>query len=99
MASAAYYVIDVKIHDPEGMKPYQAKVIETIKNFGGRLVIAGGQIERLEGNAPQGIIVMVQFDSMTQARAWHDSSEYQAIIGFRQASSDGHSYLVEGVTA
>jgi len=99
MANAAYYVIDVKIHDPEGMKPYQAKVLETIQNFGGKLIIAGGQIEKLEGHAPQGIIVMVQFDSMAQARAWHESPEYQAIIGFRQASSEGHSYLVEGVAA
>jgi len=55
MTNPVYFVIDVKINDPEGMKPYQAKVEETFKAFGGERLVAGGKVETLEGNGPQGL--------------------------------------------
>lgn len=97
MANPVYFIIDVKITDPEGMKPYQAKVAATFEAFGGKRIVAGGKVESLEGNTPQGKIVIVQFDDMEQAHAWHDSTEYQTIIGYRHAAAESHAYLVEGV--
>ena len=97
MSQPAYFVIDVKITDPEGMKPYQAKVAETYQPFGGERIVAGGLPETLEGDAPRGRIVIVRFPSLAQARAWHDSAAYQAILGHRLAASESHAYFVEGV--
>ncbi|WP_153112089.1 DUF1330 domain-containing protein [Propionivibrio limicola] len=97
MSKPAYFVIDVKITDPEGMKPYQAKVEETFKAFGGERIVAGGTPETLDGDAPQGRIVIVRFPSLPHAHAWHDSPAYQAIIGHRLAAAESHAYLVEGV--
>lgn len=97
MANPVYFVIDVKINDPEGIKPYQARVEETFKAFGGKRIVAGGKVDVLEGNAPQGKIVIVQFPCMEQAHAWHESRVYQAIIGYRHAAAESHAYLVEGV--
>lgn len=97
MTNPTYFVIDVKINDPEGMKPYQAKVEETFKAFGGERLVAGGKIEALEGNGPLGRIVVVRFPSLEQAHAWHESPAYQAIIGYRHAAAESHAYLVEGV--
>ena len=97
MSNPVYFVIDVHIKNPEAMKPYQAKVEETFKAFGGKRIVAGGRIDVLEGNAPQGKIVIVQFPSMEQAHAWHESPAYKAIIGYRHAAAESHAYLVEGV--
>lgn len=97
MANPAYFIIDVKINDPEGIKPYQAKVAETYLPFGGKPVVAGGKVEVLEGRAPHSIIVMLQFPSMQQAHAWHESAQYQAILGYRQAAAESNAYLVEGI--
>ena len=97
MSQPAYFVIDVKITDPEGMKPYQAKVEETYKPFGGERIVAGGLPDHLEGNAPQGRIVIVRFPCLEQAHAWHDSAAYQAILGHRLAAAESHAYFVEGV--
>lgn len=97
MANPVYFVIDVKINDPEGMKPYQAKVVETFTAFGGERVVAGVIPETLEGRGPQGRIVIVRFPSLEAAHAWHDSPAYQAIIGHRHAAAESHAYLVEGV--
>jgi len=97
MPKPAYFIIDVKITDPEGMQPYQSQVATTFKAYGGKRIVAGGVVESLEGNAPQGKIIIVQFESMKQAHAWHDSPEYQAIIGYRHAAAECHAYLVEGI--
>ena len=97
MSQPAYFVIDVKITDPEGMKPYQAKVEETYKPFGGERIVAGGLPETLEGDAPLGRIVILRFPSLAQAHAWHDSPAYQAILGHRLAASESNAYFVEGV--
>lgn len=97
MANPAYFVIEVNILQPEGMKPYQAQVEATFKAFGGRRIVAGGATHALEGTPPQGKVVIVQFPDMASAHAWHDSPAYQAIVGHRLASAQSRAWLVEGV--
>ncbi len=97
MSSPAYFVIDVKITDAEGMKPYQANVEQTYKPFGGELIVAGGIPKALEGDAPMGRIVVLRFPSLEHAHAWHDSPAYQAILGHRLAAAESRAYFVEGV--
>lgn len=97
MPTPAYFIFDAKIHDPAGMQPYQAKVADTYHRYGGQLLVLGGQTEVHEGLAPQGVLVILQFPSMEQARAWHDSADYQAIIGYRLAAATTHAWLVEGL--
>ncbi|URL01783.1 DUF1330 domain-containing protein [Avibacterium sp. 20-126] len=91
MNNPVYFIIDVQIHDLEAMKPYQQQVAESFEKFGGKRLVTGGKVEALEGNAPQGKIVIVRFDSMEQAHAWHESPEYQAIIGIRHQSATSHA--------
>jgi uncharacterized protein (DUF1330 family) len=97
MSNPACFVIDVKITDPEGIKPYQANVEQTYKPFGGARIVAVGVPEALEGDAPLGRIVVVRFPSLEHAHAWHDSPAYQSILGHRLAATESHAYLVEGV--
>ncbi|URG49309.1 DUF1330 domain-containing protein [Pectobacterium quasiaquaticum] len=97
MNQPAYFVINVKIHDPEAIKPYQAKVAETYKPFGGERIVAGGLPQTIEGEPPLGRIVILRFPSMELAHAWHDSPVYQAILGYRLAAAESHAYFVEGI--
>ncbi|MEI7374759.1 DUF1330 domain-containing protein [Dickeya chrysanthemi] len=93
----AYFIINVVIHHPEGMKPYQEKVAETYPLYGGKLLVLGGKRDVLEGTGPRGLTVILEFPSMEKAHAWHESPEYQAIIGYRLAAAESHAYLVEGL--
>lgn len=93
----AYFIFDVKIHDPEGIKPYQQKVAETYEAFGGKCRILGAVAETIEGRSPEGVLVMIEFDSLAQAHAWHSSKAYQNIVPHRLASATTHAWLVEGV--
>jgi uncharacterized protein (DUF1330 family) len=97
MSQPAYFVIDVKIHNPEAIKPYQEQVAATYKPFGGEPLVAGGLPLNLEGTAPLGRIVILRFPSLELAHAWHDSPAYQAILGHRLAAAESRAYFVEGI--
>lgn len=97
MSKPAYFVVDVKILDPEAIKPYQEKVADTYKLFGGERIVAGGVPESIEGAPPLGRIVILRFPSLELAHAWHDSPAYQAILGHRLAAAESHAYFVEGL--
>ncbi len=55
-------------------------------------------METLEGNAklPSAIIVL-EFPSMEQAKAWYHDPEYSPMIKLRQTGSDGDVVVVDGV--
>jgi uncharacterized protein (DUF1330 family) len=86
------------ITDLTAIKKYGEKVPETLAPVNGHyhFVVAGGKVQSLDGEAPQGIVV-IAFESVEQARAWYDSPAYQAIKPIRQSAVKGRMFLVEGV--
>lgn len=93
----AIFIFDIKIHDAVALQPYLEKVESTYKAFGGKRIVLGDHVEVIEGDAPQGRVVMLQFNSLERAQAWHASPEYQALISVRQAGSETNAWLVEAV--
>jgi uncharacterized protein (DUF1330 family) len=85
------------ITDLVAIKKYGEKVSGTLAPFNGHyhFVVAGGKAQSLDGEAPQGIVV-IAFDSVEQARGWYDSPAYQAIKPIRQNAVKGRMFLVEG---
>ena len=96
-ATPAYFVAEFQVTDPEGIKPYSAQVESTFKPFSGRYVIRGGELDVHEGFGAQGRLIMIQFDSLAQAKAWYDSPAYQSIISFRHRSGNTRAFIVEGL--
>ena len=95
----AYFIFDTQITDIERLQPYLSQVKETYEAFGGKMLVQGGALEVFEGQAPQGNIVILQFDSMQAAQGWYASDAYQAIVRYRHASSQANGWLVQGLTA
>lgn len=84
---AAYVLVNVYVDDPEGYKEYTAQTPGTIEQYGGKFIVRGGAYETVEGDwSPQRIVVL-EFPTMEQARAWYGSPEYQAILPIRQRNS------------
>jgi uncharacterized protein (DUF1330 family) len=95
---AAYIFVNVDVHDPEGYREYTSQVLATLEPFHGRFVIRGGANELLEGEWSPGRIVLLEFPSMEQARAWYTSPAYQAILPIRHRFSQAQVFaLIEGV--
>jgi len=59
-------------------------------------LVVYGAIEALEGEAPDGI-VMLQFPSLEDAKAWYESPEYQAAIPHRKNAAHYRALIVSGL--
>ncbi|MCH8183528.1 MAG: DUF1330 domain-containing protein [Proteobacteria bacterium] len=81
---AAYWVARAKINDPDQYKKYTDRVPAILQKFGAKILARGGKFQILEGPETFGRFVVVEFPSMEQAVACHDSPEYQEAAAFRK---------------
>ncbi len=94
----AFYVADFELTDPEGIKPYSAGVESTFAPFGGRFIVRGGPLVRLEGDAQSGDL------SSSPSKAWRRlnpgtiSPAYKELRPHRQRSGRTQAFIVEGAT-
>ena len=81
----------------EKLKPYSAATRPLLARYGGRFVIASGKAEAVEGGWKPPFLVVIEFPTMAQARAFYDSAEYQAVLPIRLAAlPDSRAFLIEG---
>lgn len=95
-STPAYYIAEFELTDPEGIKPYREQVDATFERYSGRYIVRASGVSPLEGNPPSHRLVIIEFDSLEQARAWYNSPEYAKIRPFRQRSGHTNAYIVEG---
>jgi len=91
-----YLIAQIDVHDTETYAKYTAQTPGIAASHGGEFIVRGGQFEALEGEAPKGRVVVIEFPSYDQARKFYNSEEYQAIVGIRHAASTSGVFLVEG---
>ena len=95
---AGYVIVDVEVLEPEHYKEYTSRVPATLERFGGRFIVRGGAYETLEGTWNPQRVVVLEFPSVAQAKAWHASSEYQEILPIRyRHARTNFLTVVEGV--
>ena len=92
----AYVIGQFDVQDPDAYQAYRSQTPGTVERFGGRFLVRAGRVETLEGEAPLPRIVVIEFPSFEQAKAWYDSEDYQKLIPIRQNAATGRSFLVEG---
>jgi uncharacterized protein (DUF1330 family) len=94
---SAYFIVDqLEVTDPETMKIYAAGVSDTIKQFGGKPVVRGGDFEVLEGDWQPKRVVILEFKDMDTLKAWYNSPEYADLKAMRLASSRSNAIMVDG---
>jgi uncharacterized protein (DUF1330 family) len=93
----AYVLADIDIKDPVAYRDYVAAVPATIAAYGGKFIVRGGQTESLEGDWSPRRFVIIEFESLEQAKAWWDSMEYAGPKQMRRAASEGKLLLVQGI--
>jgi uncharacterized protein (DUF1330 family) len=93
----AYLVAELEVTDPAGFEAYRKGVPATIAAHGGRYLARGGALESLEGGWSPKRMVILEFPSLAQAKAWYTSPEYQELLALRQRSSNSKAVLIEGL--
>ena len=94
MTAYVVFFRESPIHDPAEMEAYQTSPRPTLATGLAPLAVYGAQTP-LEGKAPDGVVVL-QFPSVEDAKAWYFSPEYQAAAAHRRKAADYRAVIVEG---
>ncbi|HWN05796.1 MAG TPA: DUF1330 domain-containing protein [Steroidobacteraceae bacterium] len=92
----AYVIAQIDVQDPVRYADYVKLTPGTIEQFGGRFIARGGRAEKLEGDIAVNRVVVLEFPSYQQAKAWYESDGYRVAMAIRRSSSKGSLILVEG---
>jgi uncharacterized protein (DUF1330 family) len=95
----AYWVARAKVNNPEQYKKYAELAPGILQKFGGKFLARGGKFEVLEGPEKFHRFVVIEFPSLEQAVACHESPGYLAAAAHRQKDGAGELevVIVEGV--
>jgi uncharacterized protein (DUF1330 family) len=93
---ASYVIVDIEVTDPERYKQYIEVAPPTIARFGGKYIVRGGRAERLEGEWTPKRLVVLEFPTFEQAKAWWSSEDYAGPKALRQSASIADMVVVEG---
>ena len=96
VAPKAYAIAEINVTDMQAYRQYIAAVSPIVEEFGGRYLVRAGTVVPIEGEAPTGRFIVIEFPSLAVAKAFEASPQYLKIAPLRQRASRGRVFLVEG---
>ena len=94
---AAYVIYQGEVIDPERYDEYKTKGATSILAAGGKYLVRGGDFEVLEGEAPAGRTVVLEFPTRQAAIDWYRGDEYTEIRKIREGAARARMYVVDGI--
>ncbi|MFT4103697.1 MAG: DUF1330 domain-containing protein [Burkholderiaceae bacterium] len=95
---SAYVIVETQVTDPTRYEAYRALSPAAVEAAGGRFVVRGGRCETLEGDWHPSRVVVLEFPTYAQARAFYDSPLYAEAREARAgATRIFNMIVVEGV--
>jgi uncharacterized protein (DUF1330 family) len=96
---ATYLISDVTVKDAAAFEIYRTRAAASIARYGGRYLVRGGSVERLEGGWAPRTIIVVEFSDVERARTWYRSPEYADALAVRDEALGRNLILVDGISA
>ena len=93
---AAYLIARVQVTDWDRYREYTKLTPGAIAEFGGKFIVRGGQTLTLEGPAETGRVVVIEFPTFEQAKAFYESDSYHRARKLREGAATGQFILVDG---
>lgn len=93
---AAYVVVNIEVIEPVEYEAYKKLAQAAVAAHGGRYVARGGRAEVLEGDWPPKRLVVLEFPTYEQAKAWWASDEYAPAKAIRERTARTQMVLVDG---
>jgi uncharacterized protein (DUF1330 family) len=90
----AYWLARSRINDPVAYKKYTDRVPEIMAKYKGKILSRGAKFDIREGTDKFHRFVVIEFPSMEDAIACHESAEYKEASAHRKANGAGEVELV-----
>lgn len=94
---SALIIVDIEVLDPVRYEDYKRLASAAIAAYGGRYLVRGGTSEVLDGTWQPRRLVVLEFDSIAQAKAWRASPEYAEAKRVRDDCARANMVVVEGL--
>jgi uncharacterized protein (DUF1330 family) len=94
-----YMLVEAKTRESEKYQLYISQVSKSVTQHGGRYLVRGGRITPLGDTWKPERIIILEFPSEDNIKAWLSSPEYQAIAPLREAGAETRAVLLEGYAA
>ena len=91
-----YVIVDIEVLDPAGYEEYKKLAPAAVKLFGGKYLARGGPNETLEGDWRANRLVILEFPTIEQAKAWLNSPEYAPARALRHKYAKSNMVVVDG---
>ena len=95
--SKAYIIAQATVTDPAQYEGYKALAGAAVAQYGGKYVVRGGATHLLEGDWAPPRLVILEFESVEQAKRFYDSPEYRAARQQRLGAAQMNMLVVEGL--
>jgi uncharacterized protein (DUF1330 family) len=92
----AYIVARVDVRDRERYAEYMRHTPRAIGRHGGRIVARGGERVVLEGEDDGLRLVLIEFPSLDDARAFYGSAEYAETKKLREGAGEAQFVAIDG---
>ena len=93
----AYLISVVNVKDPAQYMEYATRANKAAAKYGGKFLLRGAPLEVLEGRAPGERVVVSEWESAEQARAYYNSPEYAQAKAKRAGIAEATIMLFEGL--
>lgn len=100
MPAYMIFLREAPVRDAAAMQTYsemnRGAAGDFVSKYGLTPLVVYGATEAVEGAAPDGVIIL-QFPTVADAKAWYNSDAYQAALPHRQRGADYRAIIVEGL--
>ena len=93
----AYIIAQATVTNPEQYEGYKALAGAAVAQYDGKYIVRGGATHLLEGDWAPPRLVILEFESVEQAKRFYDSPEYRAARQQRQGAAQMNMLVVEGL--
>ena len=89
--------MDISVTDPVRYEEYKRLPAPTVELYVGKSIARGGRTETLEGDWSLSRLVILQFESVEQAKTWLNSPEYSEARKIRHETATSNMVVIEGL--
>ena len=94
---SAFLIARVNVTNSEQYENYKKLSVEAVNKYQGRFLARGGTTLTLEGPNETDRVVILEFDSLDNAKTFYESPDYQKAKAAREGAATGQFIVVDGV--
>ncbi len=94
---AAYVIINIDVQDEAGYSSIREQAPPLVRAHGGRYLVQGGAAEVIRGDWTPHRLVVIEFDSVEQAKRWQTAPDYADLREQLNRYTKTDVVVVEGV--